>query len=195
MNHKNIMSTKGSILFMVLITISLVSLLGITVLSLSMMNFKMKTIDSRVKAAFYVGEAGVEEVYGVILKELQHAIAHGHMEVENQALSDSENNGCFQDAYKDYISGNLVQSIHNHDYSVLDIALDTNAPKVKVLELKDFSYSPEQFVLVIEVTHTHENIDKYFKVEYTLCVPQYSMALLDKDSILSLISCKYIEMY
>lgn len=203
MDRNNIMFTKGSVMLIVLIAISLISLIGTTVLSLSVTNFKMKTIDRRVKTAFYLAEAGVEEVYSVIIKEIQKAVEIGNIEVEaelstqseDQPLSATEKNTYFQEAYKNYISNNLVHSINNYDYSLLDVSLNTTAPRVEIVEVKDFLYNSDQFILVIEVTHTHERIEKYFKVEYTLWVPEYSIELSDKNSIFSLLECKYIESY
>lgn len=203
MNRNIIMSTKGSAMFLVLIAISLISLVGTTVLSLSVTNFKMKTIDRRVKTAFYLAEAGVEEVYSVIIKEIQKAVDIGNMEVEarllaqleDQPLSATEKNMHFQEAYKNYINNNLVRSINNYEYTVLDVSLNATAPKVKIVEVKDFSNNSDQFILGIEITHTHDRIEKYFKVSYTLWIPEYSIEPLDKDSILSLLQCKYIEMY
>lgn len=74
---------KGSTIIAVLLVLSVLSILGMTLLSLSMSNFKMKMIDSNIKTTFYFSEAGLEEAYAEIGKIIHEAIQSGNEEVKN----------------------------------------------------------------------------------------------------------------
>ena len=65
MNNKN----KGSALILILITMFLITTLGLAILSVSMMNLEMKSVDSKAKENFYSAETALDEIV-VGLEEL-----------------------------------------------------------------------------------------------------------------------------
>lgn len=74
MLKKLLKSNRGSTMILILITISVLSLLGTAILSLSLINYKMKLVDRNVKTSLYLTEAGIEEAYGEIGKVIEQAI-------------------------------------------------------------------------------------------------------------------------
>ena len=137
---KYLESKRGSSLVMVLIVFSILSILGVTLLSLAVFNFKMKTVDRKVKAAFYLSEAGLDEAYGVVVNGVKNAIESGYANVKasydpwlasqnpNKPLPDPPYNQWFQQAYRNYIQHSLTDLIVNHNYSVLDSSLSSTPP-------------------------------------------------------------------
>lgn len=57
---------KGSTLLMTVITIAVLTVLGTTVLSLSIMNYNMKYTDTMLKRTQYYSESGIDQVYSIL---------------------------------------------------------------------------------------------------------------------------------
>lgn len=75
-------SKRGSTLLVVLLALMVLSILGTTILSLSVTNFKMKMVDRNAKKTFYLAEAGLEEAYAEIGKVIHQGIQSGNSFVE-----------------------------------------------------------------------------------------------------------------
>lgn len=84
MIKKLLKSQTGSTLIMVLMTLSVLSVLGTAAMSLGVMNLKMKMVGTKQKTSFYLSEAGLEEVYGIMMKKIEAGIKKGNVEVENK---------------------------------------------------------------------------------------------------------------
>ncbi|MFZ5966250.1 MAG: hypothetical protein ACOYVK_03655 [Bacillota bacterium] len=85
MKIRSILTTKrGSTLVMVLMALSVLSILGLSVLSLSVVNFRMKIFDKNHKISFYLTESGLEEAKALIGKRIEIAILAGNDEVKNK---------------------------------------------------------------------------------------------------------------
>lgn len=84
-------SKKGSTLVLVLVTLSILSILGTAIISLSVINFKMKIVDKNAKTSFYLAEAGLEEAYAFIGKEIEGAIDAGNKSVKDNLSEFIEN--------------------------------------------------------------------------------------------------------
>ena len=65
---------KGSTLLMTVITIAVLTVLGTTVLSLSIMNYNMKYTDTMLKRTQYYSESGIEQVYSILGDYVDQAI-------------------------------------------------------------------------------------------------------------------------
>jgi hypothetical protein len=59
-------------------------MLGTAMISLSVVNFRRQIVDKNVKTSFYLAEAGLEEAYAVIGKDVEKAIEAGNTEVKNK---------------------------------------------------------------------------------------------------------------
>lgn len=75
-------SKKGSSLVLVLIVFSILSVLGMAMISLATSNYKMKILKGNIKTNMYASESGIDEVYGIIGKMVDEAIIKGNDEVE-----------------------------------------------------------------------------------------------------------------
>lgn len=79
-----IKNNKGSTLLMVMVVISVLSMLGTALISLSVVNYKSKIVERNKKRAFYLAEAGLEEAYARVGKVVEEAIKEGKDQVKNK---------------------------------------------------------------------------------------------------------------
>ncbi len=91
MIKKYIKSNNGATLVLVLVTLSILSMLGAAIISLSLINFKMKVVDNNVKTSFYLAEAGLHEAYAVIGKSIETGIDEGNSKVETELATFIQN--------------------------------------------------------------------------------------------------------
>ncbi len=68
---------------MVLMSLSVLSILGTAIMSSAVMNLKVKMHDKRQKTSFYLSEAGLEEAYGIMVHEVDEAIKAGNKKVKD----------------------------------------------------------------------------------------------------------------
>lgn len=68
---------------MVLMSLSVLSILGTAIMSSAVMNLKVKMNDKRQKTSFYLSEAGLEEAYGIMVHEVDEAIKAGNKKVKD----------------------------------------------------------------------------------------------------------------
>ncbi|MCY6959296.1 hypothetical protein [Clostridium brassicae] len=73
---------KGFSLVMVLGVLSILSILGCAILSLTMSSYKMRTMNGNLNTNLYASEAGVDKAYGIMGKVVDEAINTGNEEVK-----------------------------------------------------------------------------------------------------------------
>jgi len=70
-------NNKGSTLILLVMSIAVISLLGTSILGVTMMNYKIKKTNSDIKYSFYMSESGLDrafaEAYSVVLKAVDEA--------------------------------------------------------------------------------------------------------------------------
>lgn len=77
MNNKN----RGSALILILITMFLIATLGLAILSVSMMNLEMKSVDSKAKENFYSAETALDEIEAGLEELITTQIKEAYTEV------------------------------------------------------------------------------------------------------------------
>lgn len=93
---------RGSVLILVMIAMTFVGLLGVVILSASMTNIKMKSVEQRAKVNFYSTESGLDQVKAALegLASQKLELAYGkYLAVFTTKSSDSERRDAFQKAY------------------------------------------------------------------------------------------------
>lgn len=77
---------KGSSLVMVLIIMSILSILGTAILSVTLSSYKMRKMNGTLKTNFYGSEAGLDKAYGIIGKVVDAAIEAGNNKVQEEEV-------------------------------------------------------------------------------------------------------------
>jgi len=78
-----IIGNKGSTLVLLVVAIGVISLLGTSVLGVTMMNYKIKKANTEIKDAFYRSEAGLDETYSNTYAFVQDAVKDSNGDANN----------------------------------------------------------------------------------------------------------------
>lgn len=189
---KYIANNKGSTLVMLMIIMTILTLLGVTILTISVTNFKFKVINSEVKRNFYITEAGLDEAYNITKNLIKEAIEEGNKSVDDfimdldlgegsiyikedgtidlEALNQVQNE-LFKDAYKTYVLKNIKNRLENSNNYTIES--DGIKPQIRVLN-DSFSFSEDKLELDIESTFIKDEIEKKIKVSLIISVPNYN---------------------
>jgi len=135
---------RGSALIMMILIMMAVMILGTTVMSISLISFKMKKTNSTAQVNLYLSESGLDESVAITKKISDLAIKEANTAVENfyssfsyeeevekedsPFITDGELNSeyldnyvntIFQNTYKDYMINNLISILTNNEYTTL----------------------------------------------------------------------------
>lgn len=77
-----IKNKKGSTLVLLVIAIGVISLLGTSVLAVTMMNYKIKKANTELKSTFYLSESGLDKAYERAYKLVIEGIGEGNKDAE-----------------------------------------------------------------------------------------------------------------
>ncbi len=83
---RHLQSEKGSTLLMTVITIAVLTVLGTTILSLSLMNYNMKFTDTMMKRTQYYSESGIDQVYSILGYYVDEALKYASDETALDVL-------------------------------------------------------------------------------------------------------------
>lgn len=75
---KGIQSERGSTLVLLVMAIGIISLLGTSILGVTMMNYKIKKANTEMKSSFYMSETGLDEAYERAYKLVLEAVNKGN---------------------------------------------------------------------------------------------------------------------
>lgn len=159
-------NNKGAVMALVLLMSSVVIAAGTALLSTSVMNYKMKRLNSRVKRTFYSAEGVLGEAYVIAFNFVESALEYA---------CDKEN---FRDAYLNFIKGNceelgsdngLIKSLK--DKSNYLIYKDNNtAIDAELFDKNDY--------LQLDVVSccTDDKIEKKLKLICKIMIPGYDVS-------------------
>jgi Tfp pilus assembly protein PilX len=103
---------KGSSLVVVLLVFSILTILGTSMLSLTLMSYKRRSAETRIKANLYMSESALAEAYSIVGKYVDKAFEEGSKNVENELaiLLDAEKQKLQNGGISEYIDtdGNII---------------------------------------------------------------------------------------
>ncbi len=194
---------KGSTLVILLLTISVIILIGTMALSLAITNYKMKNLNSEVKKTFYLAEAGLEEAYAIANDFVGEAVTYAISKVEEFEALEMYNKESIQStqysinddtkeeqiivvfisAFKNFIKGtckdispndSLVSVLKKNSFYVTYV---DGYPKIdsKITEFKDY------FIVEVKSTYIKGSIKKEIFMKYRIDIPKYDSNFLPDD--------------
>ncbi|MCY6484585.1 hypothetical protein OW763_09555 [Clostridium aestuarii] len=207
---------KGSSLLMLLIFTSIISIIGMSMLSLSLSGYKIRKINSTTKRNFYASEAGIDEAYAIIGKDMEQAMfnakdsvktAMNNLNLEEEklkVLNGEESNyinedgsinedeikkfqdQVFKTTYMSYIESNIRDKVENK--SEYKYSDNGEKPIVEVITSnKDLKFVNDKLDAVIKSSFTHEGIQKEIQVTYEISVPEeYNSVYYLESSMMNL---------
>lgn len=195
--------SKGSTLIILLLTISVIVLIGSVVLSLAVVNFKMKKTNSSVKQNFYLAEAGLDESYIITKEFVDRAVNYALSKVEEynelddqtsmyksdnlysmtDEITDERKNIIFSSAFKNFIKGNCTDISPN--YSLIKVLKDFESyvvyqngyPKISpsITEHTDF------FQIDVKSTYTTKSIKNELMIKLKITIPKYNDLIISDE--------------
>jgi len=115
---KNLLANKkGSTLVLLVIAIGVISLLGTSIMGVTMMNYKIKKANTEMKQSFYISEAGLDLAYANAYELVQKSL--------EKATKDSQE---FIKSFDNIRLSELIEYAVNNpgDYDAEEYLLDTN---------------------------------------------------------------------
>lgn len=163
---KKILGNKGTILALVMIICSVMILTGTVLLSTTLMDYKMKKINSEVKKALYQAEAAIDEAYVITLEFVASAIEYAAKEETD-----------FKTIFAEFLKGNCSDS--KWEKSLLNVLKDNSEyivnkdgyPSIDVTIAENEDY----FQLEIISTYMINNVKKAVSMLFNIYIPD------DKD--------------
>lgn len=156
-------NNNGSTLILIVICIAFVSILGTLLLSLTVSNLQMKSIDHKAKSNFYNAETALDEIKTGLGEETAAALEAAYKSIMEQfittefvGLSNDEKKAQFADKFIDTLYNSLIESYNLYDMEhlrnyvtndqvVLETALGNNLLLVdtnkKLITLKNVKIS------------------------------------------------------
>lgn len=145
-------------------------ILGTSIITLSLTNYKIKRVNSEVKYGFYYAEGALEESVIILNKIISNAIKSANNKVQEEASKNNGNghgnkhidvNTIFSNEYTEYIANQLetqLLDINNYRYFNEDIS-------IQVIKLYNLKYT-------IVVTYT-DKIIKSLSHDVDISIPNY----------------------
>ena len=156
-------SNQGSVLISVLVIFAVLSTLGMALLGLSTLNYKMKLVTQRQKNAFYLAESALEEAYALILKEVETTIY--------TIPADGLNPQQWKQQYLTRLNESLVSQLQNHTYANLDDLRLPLPPVVTILSFVPFSSHNETCQILLESNAKFNNVFYKQKARIEIDIP------------------------
>lgn len=172
---KYIIGQKGSTLVILLLTTSVILIIGTAALYLSSINYKMKVSNSQVKKAFYYAEAGIDEAYVKTIEFVNEAINYAEDKV-NDNIEDNDFHIIYNCSFKNYIKGKCDDNSSNKG---LISALNDNTsylifnegyPKISA-KLKEHE---KNFDVEINSVYVKDKIKKEIVMKCVINIPEVS---------------------
>ena len=180
---KNIkQNNNGAILVLVLLVSSVIISASTALLSTSVMNFKMKKLNSRVKRTFYTAEGAMEEAYIIAVDFIEAGVEY----------ADSKN--CSRDAYLNFLEGkcedltdhkSLADTLNNKSNYIIykESNTEVNANITKEADC---------FKLEITTICLDDKIKKELKLICKISIPEdgFSSDIIDVEDLIGIVDWK-----
>lgn len=157
MKNNLLKSNKGSTLVIVMFAMMILSMLGITLISLALTNYKMKLMDKKVKESFYLADAGLEEAYALIEKSINEVI---------QEIIDNEDELIYE-PLNHYIETQIsaIEEGLEEDEDVEDIISDVTDDVIQYYFNKAFREKVNSYGTDGLMNYVDNNLDNVIKVD------------------------------
>ncbi|WIF94520.1 pilus assembly PilX N-terminal domain-containing protein [Caminicella sporogenes] len=198
MIRKYINSNKGSSLIMIVFYMMILMMLGSTIMSLALTNFKMKLVDEDVKKSLYLAESGLEEVHAIIELEVKNAVDYANKKLEDnfdklkEECTYTDDNGkkivdkirlqqklsqLFETSYKNYLTTRIEGKPPEGNEKEKLIEKINNASylynvSIDISEVDEFSSNSDTLSMKITSTYTPiDGIEKSISQRFSIKIP------------------------
>lgn len=190
-------NNKGFTLILVLLVIAILSILGTTLIGMTIANYKMKLVNTKAKQSFYLSEAGLEESYAKVYNLINDSLVVANSSVEDflddfsyeqeiqneldgiDSLYIDENgqidedylqdkmNHVFKLEFESNIKGLIKDTIENTD------EYHKEYDSIEVLESSP-KFKNEIMELTIKSTYSVDDVKRKSQVDLVITTPDYN---------------------
>lgn len=173
---------RGSTLILLLLTVTITTVLGISLLIVSMMNFKIMKNNSDARKAFYLAEAGLNnayaDVYELIIESIEDSKEKALDYLELYPTDESEAENIFINSYKVYISSNIISRVAKY-----------SNPGVQIVEEESVAFIEDKLnVSVLSKYKGNGGIIKIARVNLVITIPDFDDIIVGSIDISVLIT-------
>ncbi len=179
---KYFINNSGSTLILLLLTVTITTVLGTSLLIVSMMNFKIKKNNSDARKAFYLAEAGLNnayaDVYELIIESIEDSkeIALEYLDIYPTDESEAEN--IFINSYKSFISSNIKNRVDKY-----------SNPRVQIFDGEPIVFIADKLtVSVLSKYKGKGEIIKIARVNLVITIPDFDDMIAGSIDISELIT-------
>lgn len=174
------LKNSGSTLVILVIAISIIIALGISLLSVSMMHFRIKKTNTEIKKAFYMAETGINrayiDAYDLVMEAVTDSVEKSEEYLLIYPLNSIDAANLFEDNYKVYITGQIANRIKKN-----------SNPYVAVSNAETLFFIDDKLIISIKSKQISENkVEKTISTDLIILVPDYYlMNSIDLSMLLS----------
>lgn len=172
----NNFNNKGSTMVMLVIIITILTMLGMVIISLSVSSYKINKVDSSSKKALYISDGGIQAIYCNIYELVAKAVDEAEDEADNLVKDNKETNTeyeykqnqKFKSTYVSFINNNKGQYI-NKSPSLL------KKPEliIKINSSKTDSSNSSYIYINRQAEYKVDKIQKIISAIYKITIPNY----------------------
>lgn len=164
---RKILNKMGSTLILAVIIIALITVLGMSILNISMNHYKIKKSNTEVKKAFYNSEDGLNRAYlrifDLICEASENSVekADEYLELHSDDYSGASN--IFINNYKLYILSYIINRVYN-----------TDNPYTEVVNKSSLMFVNDELTVKIKSKYLSETgIEKSSAADIIISMPDY----------------------
>jgi predicted PurR-regulated permease PerM len=168
---KRNLNNNGSVLILLLIIIAVIIFLGVSLMSLTLINYQIKKTNSDIKQSFYMSENGLNESYVNAHELMINAVNDSIEKAENYLLLNPVDElgalNIYKDNFKSYILSRISSSIN-----------DNSNPIIIIINAASLYFIGDNLTVSVQSKYiSPNNIEKATKVDLKIIIPNYNEAI------------------
>ncbi|MDF2677830.1 MAG: hypothetical protein K0Q97_2161, partial [Bacillota bacterium] len=168
---KRNLNNNGSVLILLLIIIAVIIFLGVSLMSLTLINYQIKKTNSDIKQSFYMSENGLNESYVNAHELMINAVNDSIEKAENYLLLNPVDElgalNIYKYNFKSYILSRISSSIN-----------DNSNPIIIIINAASLYFIGDNLTVSVQSKYiSPNNIEKATKVDLKIIIPNYNEAI------------------
>lgn len=180
MSTKNICNNRGSTLILLVIGIAVIIALGTSLMSVSMMHYRIKKSNTEMKQSFYMSEKGINTSFSIANNLVVEAVADSIKKAEEYLFvypsDENEAENIFSNNFKIYILRQIENRINENEN-----------PKIEITNSNSLVFIDNMLSISIKSRYISNNsIESTTVSDLIIIVPDYD--LIDSIDLSTLIT-------
>ncbi len=162
---------NGSVLVLLVIIISVIMVLGVSLMSTTLLNYQIKKSNVEIKQSFYMSETGLNKAYAEMLLLIKEAADDSISKAEEYLFLNPDDVISAADLYKNnfklYILSRISTRIN-----------DNSNPEIIIINVASLYFIGDSLTVSVQSKYiSSNNIEKTTKVDLKIMILNYSEAI------------------